>query len=997
MRDMMGKAWMRLLSRAALCVATVALTVLIGALMVSAEVYSGECGAQGDNVVWTLDTETGVLLIEGQGSTEGYSQYVNPTWFPYRDSVKEVKLSSGITCVGHWLFYGCKKLERADLPDSVTRIGFTAFSGCSSLREVNVPEGVKTIESSTFYGCASLETIHIPDGVTAIRSSAFANCRNLRAIRIPDSVTSIEIHAFSGCNNLREVIMSKNLTVMGDYVFSACYGLTEMALPSTLRSIGHRAFMACDGLTDVYYDGSLAQWKSVSVGRENECLLNATLHLNETESQGLVFTSYGNGTCYISGKGTFNDSVLVIPAVSPAGDRVTRIKNETFANCAWLTSVTVPEGVTSLGREAFKNCGNLTSVSLPDSLETVDADVFAGCVNLWKIEGCVKYVDRWAVGYTNGITEAVLREDTVGIADASFAGCAGLVRLSIPENVKHIGDYAFSNCTALESIRYNARDLGNGFSDYNYVFYRAGRSGKGIEVVIGARVKAIPAHLFAPDRSYALDYATYAPKVIRVVFEEGSVCETISYCAFEGCVYLQSIQIPDSVTSIGGSAFRGCIGLTYLHIPEGVKTLDGSAFSGCANLTDLRIPSTVTHIFNATSMNHGGMMQNVNGIHYVDTWIVGKDKGITHAVIRPGTVGIGDSAFEENCEGLVSLVIPASLAHMGEWALYDHDWRIADVYYMGTEAEWQKIDRGFFQLSLEGATVHFLGDLYDITAASLTLGDSLTMNYYAKADPSFGTPKMRFTYRGETVVETGALNETSGEYVFSLKGIAPQCMGETIKAELVLVWEDGTEFAVDVKEAYSVRAYCDDALAADPDNKALATLLADLLAYGAAAQDYTDFKADTPVGEGFGAAPSEWEDVTDTDFSLSDKTREDIRFTAAGVRFGYVNYIYFKIKAADLAGVTLTVNGKTYTAHDLAPTEDDDDTYILYTDPIRATELDKVFTAELAADGEVIQTLIYSVKSYVYAKQNAENNKMAALVKALYSYGCSAVAYKSTQ
>lgn len=969
-----SKAWMRLLSRAAFCLAMMALIALIGALMASAEVYSGECGDQGDNVVWTLNTETGVLLIEGQGSTEGYSQYVNPTWFPYRDSVKEVRLSSGITCVGHWLFYGCKKLERADLPDSVTRIGFTAFSGCSSLREVNVPEGVKTIESSTFYSCTSLETIHIPDGVTAIRSSAFANCRNLRAIRIPDSVTSIEIHAFSGCNNLREVIMSKNLTVMGDYVFSACYGLTEIALPSTLRSIGHRAFMACDGLTDVYYDGSLAQWKSVSVGRENECLLNATLHLNETESQGLVFTSYGDGTCYISGRGTCRDADLIIPAFSPGGDRVTRIKNETFASCAWLTSVTIPEGVTSIGEGAFRNCQNLMGISIPDSMKTISRNVFTGCNQLFQIENGIKYVDGWAVGYVKGLTVADLREGTKGIAECAFVGCDTMTRLSIPESIQRIGTYAFSGCTALESIRYNARELQHIFSDNNYVFYDAGKNGRGIEVVFGACVEVVPARIFSPVRSYSVDYSAHMPKIVSVVFEEGSACKSMQF-----------------------GAFRSCRTLTTVVLPEGLTVLDGSVFGGCVNLTGLRIPASVTRIFNTSSLDIGMIVENVNGIHYVDRWVVGKDAGITSAVIRPGTVGIGDSAFEGECEGLVSVMIPVSVAHIGEWAFYDHYWSITDAYYAGTETEWREIDRGFFQLSLEAADLHFLGDLYDITAASLTLGESLTMNYYAKADPAYGTPRMRFTFRGTTFTEDGVYDEASGEYVFSLIGIAPQCMGETIKAELVLVWEDGTEFAVDVKEAYSVRAYCDDALAADPDNKALATLLADLLAYGAAAQDYTDFKADTPVGEGFGAAPSEWEDVTDTDFSLSDKTREDIRFTAAGVRFGYVNYIYFKIKAANLADVTLIVNGKTYTADDLSLAENTADTYILYTDPIYATEFDKVFSVELAADGEVIQTLTYSVKSYVFAKQNIQNNKMAALAKALYSYGRSAVAYQNTQ
>ena len=78
-------------------------------------------------------------------------------------------------------------------------------------------------------------------------------------------------------------------------------------------------------------------------------------------------------------------------------------------------------------------------------------------------------------------------------------------------------------------------------------------------------------------------------------------------------------------------------------------------------------------------------------------------------------------------------------------------------------------------------------------------------------------------------------------------------------------------------------------------------------------------------------------------------------------------------------------------------TETTADTYIFYTDPVDATEFDKVFTAELSVDGEVIQTLTYSVKSYVYAKQNGENAEMAALARALYAYGRSAIAYKQEQ
>lgn len=54
--------------------------------------------------------------------------------------------------------------------------------------------------------------------------------------------------------------------------------------------------------------------------------------------------------------------------------------------------------------------------------------------------------------------------------------------------------------------------------------------------------------------------------------------------------------------------------------------------------------------------------------------------------------------------------------------------------------------------------------------------------------------------------------------------------------------------------------------------------------------------------------------------------------TAAKMRFTY-------------HGETITVDGKTYTAEDLSLVEDTNDTYILYTDAIYATEFDKVFTA----------------------------------------------------
>ncbi len=111
--------------------------VCITAMSVSAEVKSGNCGAQGDNVKWSLDTNTGVLKITGKGDM----QEIDDVWYPWRspgicDKVKTVTISKGVTSIGSSAFYGCTSLRSVTIPSSVTSIGSSAFSDCTSLRSI---------------------------------------------------------------------------------------------------------------------------------------------------------------------------------------------------------------------------------------------------------------------------------------------------------------------------------------------------------------------------------------------------------------------------------------------------------------------------------------------------------------------------------------------------------------------------------------------------------------------------------------------------------------------------------------------------------------------------------------------------------------------------------------------------------------------------------------------------------------------------------------------
>jgi hypothetical protein len=167
------------------------------------------------------------------------------------------------------------------IPDSVTSIGAGAFGGCTSLTSVTIPDSVTSIGQHAFNGCRSLTSVTIPDGVTSIGAYAFSECSSLTSVTIPDSVTSIGGIAFGNCKSLTSVTIPDSVTSIGGGAFQGCISLTSVTIPDSVTSIGDGAFASCTSLTDVYYAGSEAQWKAISISSTgNNGLLTANIHYN---------------------------------------------------------------------------------------------------------------------------------------------------------------------------------------------------------------------------------------------------------------------------------------------------------------------------------------------------------------------------------------------------------------------------------------------------------------------------------------------------------------------------------------------------------------------------------------------------------------------------------------------------------------------------------------------------------------------------------------------
>ena len=617
----------------------------------------------GDEAFWgcsSLESVNYLGTIEEWCSISFGGEYANPLY--YADD----------------LYLNGKLLTEVVIPKTITEIKAEMFYGCNSLKSVTIPDSVTLIGKDAFRYCTSLESVIIGNSVTAIGDCAFYNCTSLKEITIPNSVTTIGKDAFRYCSSLESVNYLGtieewcSISFGGEYANPLYYAddlylngklLTEVVIPNTLTTIKAYAFYGCTSLTSVNYLGTIEEWCNISFDGEyanplsrgadfyingrlvtNLVLPNEITNLQDYAFLGctsLVYNEYNNAY-YVGTKE--NPYLILIEAKNTQITSCTINENTkficdwAFLNCNSLTNITIPDNVTIgdyaftncscltsvtigkgaiIGHSAFSDCNSLVSITIPDGGISIGNYAFSHCDLLTSVtigKGVTNIGDR-AFSNCKSLTGIVIPNSVTSIGEAAFYGCTSLTSVTMGAGIKNVGNEVFACCDALTELKYNVVAIDD--SNWGNHIFRKEENGTAMKVTIGKNVTKLPSYMFY---SWTYPDTTYSAPITSVVFEEGSVCESIGDYAFYEVAMLTSITIPNSVTSIGKYAFYGCALLTSIEIPENVISIGRYTFSNCTTL------ETITML--------------------------------------DGIISIGESAFESSTS-LTSIELPRSMKFVG--------------------------------------------------------------------------------------------------------------------------------------------------------------------------------------------------------------------------------------------------------------------------------------------------------------------------------------------
>ncbi len=624
--------------------------------------------------------------------------------------IAEITIPQTIEEFGEGVFCGCTSLNKVSTVkngaveeytlDNITEVKSKTFYRCSSLNKLILGDSILTIEDFAFGDTIFTKALIGPEKL------------DNNVLILPHYIERIYKNAFEITNwsvtnttnrlSVIEIPLTLNLTNNFEVLYGKYY---EEYLAEKREDGTNGPWASFDG---VLYNGQmteLVKYPAKKARKSEEEIYSLTeLNLDYgiaiekiynyaflfVENLDKVITRQGLNDI---GKGCFESSNVKFVDLS-SSNGINAIPDNTFKDCVYLSDALLPvnNSIRSIGAYAFNNCPMLTGLTLTEGITDIEASS-----------------DGKGYNFVNcGVETINLPNSITGMCDGVISSCNNLVSVSFPEKLTLIPDVKsyISNCQNLQTIElpissyydnvvysvYNSVDelvgeytseteansVASTIEDGGYVlsagtnviintaYNYESENGTGIAVSCRNLEEYTMSSLNNGNECYIYDKCIYTnyynesvkySAIIRAPFGMLSAnikddCYRIYQSAFENCESVTTVNLPDTVSTLGSYSFRNCYLLREITVPgnvtdipylcfEGDRSIETiyikgnnmviwSSFIGCVNLKNLYIFSDVAaklhtpygissgyHPFGSNGSNYAGRNSNSQGINTI--------------------------------------------------------------------------------------------------------------------------------------------------------------------------------------------------------------------------------------------------------------------------------------------------------------------------------------------------------------------------------------------
>ncbi len=658
-------------------------------------------------------------------------------------TVGVVILPDSIKLIGNEAFC-CSKLTKVIIPDSVSEIGGEAFQfsdlrgiyipkslvklgpevfvGCKYLREIEVDGAnsvydsrencnavIETATNRLLYGCRSSV---IPDSVVEIYDYAFYGCEYLRSITIPASVERIGKFAFCGCENLGGIRIPDSVKEIGSFAFSRCSSIERIRIPDAVEKIGKCAFSECDNLKEIYISNpGLLQGV---VENQSVSIISGFKHTPKTKTA--LIAAIREEIKLQGHRADLN--CIDTSAIKNMRELFNKFKTFDGDISEWNVSNVTDMSDMFNGSEFDGDISKWDVSNVKDMTDMFRSSRFRGDISGWNVDNvecffpmfcyCRLVDDHKPARFRrNRPADAPVLEGKLNWMDVSFSlsgdgvcvvsgnlsekqssgsfwGCdlheLPVKHLVIAEGVTEIGDYSFYEWSQIEELTLPSSLVSIGDDAF-------GRCRNIQRIHFSEGLQEIGSSAFGACPVDKLDLPKTLTKIGGYAFsgfdrlvelDLPDSIVSIGNRAFRKCSSLRLVKLPAHLKVISESLFDECTALEQVKMPEDLEEIDSYAFADCPNLKSMTLPDSVRKFgykaFESEEFDEGGLhycisnyITNINGCTVsADDWDGELD--ISSSISHEGRTFVVDNFVFSNCKRLTSVRIPDTFSEIPDGA-----------------------------------------------------------------------------------------------------------------------------------------------------------------------------------------------------------------------------------------------------------------------------------------------------------------------------------------